>query len=604
MIFMGWKSGLLIGVILLQTILGTFIYMWLFGITMQLISLGALILALGMLVDNAIVVAEGIIIGVQRGKTREEAAIETVRQTQWPLLGATIIAILAFASVGFAQGNVGEFTRSLFWVMMSSLFLSWIFAITTTVVLCVDFLNIPKLKEGADPYDHWIFKTYRKFLVRVLHYRRTSLLGVLAVLLVSMYAFGFVPDYFFGESSRTQFYVDYWRPQGTHIEATSADLDKIEDFIRKQEGVKQISRFVGSGTLRFLLSYDAKDVNPAFGQLLVTVDSKARVLQLKPKIEEFLYREFEDSEPQVVRFVNGPPVTYKIEARFRGPDSGVLRSLADQAQAIMAAEGAWDVCTDWRQQVRVMRPVINEAKAKLNGITRSDIARAINMNFVGQPIGMYRENENLLPIILRPPQDLRGDYSDIKNIQIRSTALGHIVPLSQVIDDTENEMFEDSLIRRRHQVKTITARCNPPGLVLASVMLKKIKPKIDAMELPPGYHLEWAGEYKASNDGKAPLMRAFPICLAAMFLILICQFNQFRPPIIIFSCVPLAIIGVAWGLLLSGLPFGFMAILGLLGLSGMLIKNGIILIEQVQYNRNELNMEPYNAVVEAAVSRL
>ncbi|MGL6225483.1 MAG: efflux RND transporter permease subunit [Thermoguttaceae bacterium] len=605
MIFMGWKSGLLIGIILLQTIFGTFIYMWLCGITMQLISLGALILALGMLVDNAIVVAEGIIIGVQRGKTREEAAINTVRQTQWPLFGATVIAVLAFAAVGFAQGNVGEFCRSLFWVMMSSLLLSWIFAITTTPLLCVDFLKIPALAEGGDPYGHWIFRSYRTFLLKVLKVRFLSLVVVGAVLFVSLWAFGFVPDTFFGNSTRPQFFVDYWRPQGTHIEATSADLDRIEEFLQAQEGVEQISRFVGSGTLRFFLAYDSKDVNPAFGQLLVNVDKPERVLELKPKVERYLHDTFPDSEPQVVRFMNGPPVTYKIEVRFRGHDTAVLHQLSEKAQQIMREEGAWDVSDDWRQPVQVMRPVINDTKARINGITRSDVARAINTNFTGTTVGVYREGEDLLPIILRPPHDLRADYTDLKNIYVVSASLGRVVPLGQIIDEPNKDVYQDSLIRRRHQVKTITTRCNPPGTMLASIMLKKVMPRIEnEVTLPPGYHLEWAGEYKASNDGKKPLAQAFPICLGAMFLILIIQFNQFRPPIIIFTCVPLAIIGVTWGLLLSGLPFSFMAILGLLGLSGMLIKNGIILIEQVQINRYETGMPPYQAVVEAAVSRL
>lgn len=605
MIFMGWKSGLLIGMILLQTILGTFIYMWYCQITMQMISLGALILALGMLVDNAIVIAEGIIIGVQKGKTREEAAIETARLNQWPLFGATIIAILAFAAIGFAYGNTGEFCRSLFWVMMASLLLSWIFAITTTPLLCVDFLTIPKLPEGGDPYGHWIFRVYRNFLENVLRVRRLSFLVLFGLLAVSIWVFGFIPDYFFGDSDRTQFLVDYWRPQGAFIEKTSEDMARIEEFLKQQEGVGQIVRFVGSGSLRYLLIYDSKDLNPSYGQLLVNVDDAKRIEELKQKLEIFMRENLPDSEPQIVRFATGPPVTYKIEARFRGPEAEVLHHLSEQAQKIMREEGACDVSDDWRQPVRLMRPKINETKARLNGVTRSDVARAIQMNFNGTNVGVYREGEDLLPIILRPPLDLRKDFTDIRGIPVRSSSLDRIVPLEQVLDSVDEEVFEDSLIRRRHQQKTITARCNSRGEELASVLLKRLMPRIEnEIEIPSGYELVWYGEYKASNDGKEPLAIAFPICLGAMFLILICQFNQFRPPIIIFACVPFMFIGVTWGLLLSNLAFGFMAILGLLGLSGMLIKNAIVLIEQIQYNRLEILMDPYTAVVEAAVSRL
>ncbi|MGL4941870.1 MAG: efflux RND transporter permease subunit [Thermoguttaceae bacterium] len=611
MIFMGWKSGLLIGVILLQTILGTFIVMWLCGITMQLISLGALVLALGMLVDNAIVVAEGVIIGVQRGKTRVEAAIETIALTQYPLLGATVIAVLAFAAIGFAPGNIGEFCRSLFWVMLISLTLSWIFAVTTTPLLCVDFLRIPKIESG-DPYGHWIFRLFRRFLRLVLRYRILSLATIFAMLVVAMIGFMFIPDFFFSDSDRPQFYVDFWRPQGSHITVTDDDLAEVERYLwtlakeRPELGeLKQVARFVGSGTLRFVLGYDSKDVNPSFGQLLVTVDSKDTVNRIKPVLEGYLQRRFPGAECQVIRFANGPPVTYKIEARFRGRDANVLKKLATQAQTIMREEGAWDVATDWRQMVEVKRPVINEAKSRRLGITRSDIARALHTHFVGTTVGVYREDEDLLPIVLRPEGDLRGDYSDVANIIVTSSTTGVSVPLLQVVDQVDASVFEDSLIRRFQQQKSLIARCNPPGNMLASVMLLKLMPRIESeIEIPSGYSLEWRGEYYTANEGKRPLAMAFPICLGMMFLILIIQFNQFRPPIIIFACLPLAFIGVTAGLLGTGLAFGFMSILGFLGLSGMLIKNAIILIEQIQHNRYTIKMEPYSAVLEAAVSRL
>lgn len=248
---------------------------------------------------------------------------------------------------------------------------------------------------------------------------------------------------------------------------------------------------------------------------------------------------------------------------------------------------------------------VNDDFSDVYGVSRSDISQAIQRNFTGSRVGLYRENEELLPIIVRPPEDLRKDYSDIEGIQIRSAATGKYIPLGQITDDLEFEVVEDALIRHRHQMKTITARCTPQGDELASVALKRIKPRIEKeVALPPGYSIIWGGELKSSADAQAPLLKSFPICLALMFLILICQFNRFRSPIVIFGCVPLALIGVGWALLLSGLSFGFMAILGLLGLSGMLIKNGIILIEQIQHNTNEIEMPRFEAVVEAAVSRI
>ena len=626
MLFMGWQSGLLIGVILLLTIFATFIYMGLAKISMQIVSLGALILALGMLVDNAIVVAEGIIIGVQRGKSREEAAIETVRLNQIPLLGATVIAVLAFAAIGFAPGNTGEVCRSLFQVMAASLLLSWIFAVTTTPLLCVDFLKIPKL-VGSDPYDKPMYRVYRRFLEGTLRRRRQVTLFVFALLLVSGWAFtAFVPQSFFPDNPRNQFFIDCWFPQGTAIQKTSDKMKVVEDFLaqlgekidaekvasgeRKKDDpatIAQVAKFVGGSPIRFMLIYDIKDPNSAYGHLLVTVNDKNVIGRMKKELEARFKGASPDLDLQVSRFAYSAPSPYKIECYLRGPDPKTLHALSVRVQNIMREEKAWDVSDDWRQPVEVKRPILNETRSRYCGITRSDVAKALQMNFSGMAVGVYREGEDLMPLIARPEADLRRDYNNIDNIQVVSSALGTVLPLSQIIDNPNHAVFEDGIIRRRHQVKTISAHCNPVGDELPAETLSRIMPRVEreiVPLLPSGYTIEWAGEYKSSNEASAPLSTAFPICLGLMFLILICQFNQFRPPMIIFCTLPLALIGVAWGLILSGLPFSFMAILGFLGLSGMLIKNGIVLIEQIQYNRGPGAMSPYEAVVDAAVSRL
>lgn len=626
MIFMGWQSGLLIGVILLLTIFATFVYMWLSDISMQIVSLGALILALGMLVDNAIVVAEGIIIGVQKGKSREEAAIETVRMNQWPLLGATIIAILAFAAIGFAPGNTGEVCRSLFLVMAASLMLSWIFGVTTTPLLCVDFLKIPKI-EGSDPYDRPMYRVYRKYLEKILKKRKAVLFRIIALLVISGWAFlNFIPQSFFPDNPRSQFFVDCWFPQGTSIKKTSEKMKEIEEFIiksgeridaekpasgkRKVSNIKtvtQIAKFVGGSPIRFMLIYDIKDPNTSYGHLLVTVSDKKVIDRMKKELEERFKNRSPDLDLQVSRFAYSAPSPYKIECYLRGPDPKILHQLSGQVQQIMREEKAWDVSDDWRQAVEVKRPILNETRSRYCGITRSDVAKALQMNFNGLSVGVYREGEDLMPLIARPESDLRKNYDNIDSIQVISSSRGSIIPLSQIIDNPNGSIREDGLIRRRHQVNTISAHCNPSGNELPSKTLQRIMPRVQreiAPFLPVGYNIEWAGEYKSSNEASAPLGKAFPVCLGLMLLILICQFNQFRPPMIIFCTLPLAIIGVTWGLILTGLPFSFMAILGFLGLSGMLIKNGIVLIEQIQYNRHSGEMTPYEAVVDAAVSRL
>lgn len=602
MLFMGWRSGLLIGVVLLLTIFATLITMWLTGIALQKISLGALILALGMLVDNAIVVAEGTLIGVQRGMSREAAAIDAVKKTQWPLLGATIVAILAFAAIGFAPGNVGEFCRSLFWVLAMSLMWSWVLAVTVTPLLCVLFLQIPE-KASDDPYDTRFFKVYRAFLHKSLVRWPITLFSVLAALVVSIWAFQFIPEFFFAGSTQPYFYIDFWRPEGTHIEATSADLLKVEEFLGGLDGVEATTTFVGRGALRFMLSYDPKPPNTAFGQILVRVDDYEKIPGLKAKTAAFLRENFPDAEPQVRQFANGPPIDFGVEAQFRGPDGNVLHELTNKAKDVFIDAGGVTVRDDWRQRVKVFRPEFSEQVARRTGISRSDLAGALQTSFGGLPVGVYREEDDLLPIIVRTPEEQQDDFTRVRNVQVWSPTMRTVLPLAQVVDNIDHAEWEDPVVRREDRMRTMIAQCNSPPGELNSQLLARVRDKIEAIELPPGYQLEWEGEYKQSLKGKQPLAMMFPICLFAMFILLIFLFNSIREPVIIMLTVPLSIIGVTAGLLLLRLPFGFMAILGFLGLSGMLIKNAIVLIDQINIETSE-GKTPYEAILASAVSRL
>ncbi len=600
-IFMGWRCGVMIGAVLLQTILATFLYMWLFDICLQIISLGALILALGMLVDNAIVVTEGILINIQKGMNRTEAAVHVVSQAQWPLFGATAVAMLAFAAIGFAPGNVGEFCRSLFWVLAASLLLSWIFAITITPLLCIWFLPNPK-KSSSDPYDRLFFRIYRRFLHLTIVRWPITLGVIMASVVAAGIAFQFIPTFFFSDSTSPMFFVDFYRPEGTHIEKTSADLKSVEEYVKKLDDVENVSTFVGHSTLRYVLSYGVKDPNSSFGQLIVEAKDYRNIEKLKTEIENFIRQQCPDAEYRVSVTQNGPSIPYGVEARFRGPDRKVLRELARQAREIMEKHPISVVRTNWRNQVPVFRPVIAEAASRRTGIGRQDISRALQSTFGGIPAGVYREGEDLIPIIVRSPADQHDTFSDARAIQLWSPILSKSIPLEHVISDWSNTEWEDPIIQRRYRMREITAQCHPEsGLI--SILFNKVRPEIEAMELPPGYALEWGGEYDMANEGKEPLAKMFPLCLFGMFIILICLFNGIRQPIIIFLCLPLIIVGVAFGLLILGMPFGFMAILGYLGLTGMLIKNAIVLIDEIETN-NKNGVEPYNAVLDAAVSRL
>ena len=420
-----------------------------------------------------------------------------------------------------------------------------------------------------------------------------------------MVAFGFVPSFFFAGSTQPYCYLDFYRPQGVKITHTSEDLHDIEQFVLKQDHVVAVSTFVGQSPLRYMLPLDVKDPNGAYGQLLIKTDDYRSLDGLMEKLGRYIRENYPDSESNIMKFQNGPPLAYRIELQFRGPDKKVLRELADKAKTIMRRFPTKDVRDDWRNRVSVLRPEISETAARKAGITRDAVAKILQMNFGGMPVGYFREEEDLIPMIVRAPESLHDDYTDARKIQIWSPVAGRSIPLEQVVRNWDNTKWEDGLIKRRYRMREIEAQCNQKS-GLASTLLAQMMPVMEEElldDLPPGYTYEWDGEYKSSNEGKEPLAIMFPICMFAMFVTLICLFNSVRIPVVIFLCLPLIIIGVAFGLLLSGIPFGFMSILGFLGLSGMLIKNAIVLIDEIELDRRK-GEPPYQAVLDAAVSRV
>ncbi|MEA1966951.1 MAG: efflux RND transporter permease subunit [Thermodesulfobacteriota bacterium] len=601
-IFMGIQSGIMIGVILLITILGTFIVMDIMDISLQLISLGALILALGMLVDNAIVVTEGILVKTQQGMPRKKAAFETVAKTQWPLLGATFVAVLAFAAIGTSHDSAGEFCGSLFKVMAISLGLSWIVAVTVTPLFCIIFLPGQKNAVKKDPYAGKGFTKYRSFLNICLKHRVQTIMIMLSLLLLSIYGFTFVEDSFFPKSSRPQFMIDYWRAEGTDITATAGDLEKAGKWISTLDNVEAVDTFVGQGALRFLLTYDQEMPDSSFGQLLVTVKDYRKIDAMIKETSLYFNQNFPNAEIRLKKFVIGPGSGADIEVRFRGDDPTVLRKLSAEAQKIMDNDPiAINIKDDWRQKVKVLVPVVSEAKARRLGITRPMIANSLAIAFSGKATGLFRQDNKLLPIILRYPEKERINVDAIKSVQIMSPATGKSVSLSGLVTGFETR-WQDSMIKRKNRVKTITTQCDPAH-GNASVLFARLKPELEKIELPHGYEMEWGGEHEGAEDARASLLKSVPLFFLAMVVIIIILFNALRQPLIIFLCLPLALIGVTAGLLGAEQSFDFMSLLGFLSLSGMLIKNGVVLIDQIDLELS-LGKDGIEAVLDSSVSRL
>jgi len=602
LIFMGLRSGLLIGFILFLTICGSFIFMDMAGVMLERISLGALIIALGMLVDNAIVIVDGMLIRFQQGMERREAAIAVVKQAAIPLLGATVIAVLAFAAIGTSQDSTGEYTRSLYTVIMISLLLSWLTAVTVTPLLGVMFLETPKGDPGADPYDSGFYRLFGGFLRTCIKLRWVTITVVLVVFGSALYGFGQVSQSFFPNSTRPQIMVDYWLPQGTSIERSNADAAKVEEYLLGLEGVAHVGTIVGQGAPRFLLTYTPEKANTAYMQFLVELDDATYIDLLYDQIQDQLDQNFEDAQGQVRKFILGPGDPGKIQAKFFGPDPDVLRGLSAQAEAIIKTHpDAYGVRNDWRGRVKVLRPIIDKQQASQFNISRQEISNVLLQAFEGFSVGVYRDGDEMLPIILRSPEAEREQVSSIRNLQIFSSAANATIPLRQVVIGFET-VLEDEIIQRINRERVITTLADPRHGE-APPMLRDVRDEVEAIPLPDGYRLEWWGEYRNSGRAQASLAASLPVFLGMMVLITIGLFNSLRQTAVIWLVVPLATIGVTVGLLSTQQPFGFMAMLGFLSLTGMLIKNAIVLVDEINLQSKE-DKPAVEAITGAAVSRL
>ncbi|PSV55058.1 efflux RND transporter permease subunit [Photobacterium sp. GB-1] len=606
--FMGLRSGLLIGLILLLTVLGTFVFMKWLAIDLQRISLGALVIALGMLVDNAIVVVEGILIGMQKGRTRMQAASDIVTQTKWPLLGATVIAVMAFAPIGLSQDSTGEYCRTLFTVLLISLMLSWFTAISLTPFFADLFFKNVKVDQDSDqkdPYGGIFFTVYRKSLEFCMRRAWLTVITLILMLGVSLYGFTLLKQSFFPASTTPMFMVDVWLPEGTDIRATNNTLKQLEKVVAAEKGVEYVSSSAGKGSQRFMLTYAPEKSYAAYGELIVRVDSFDSVVPVMKNFREQLDKQFPEIEYKAKLVMLGPSSGAKIEARIVGSDPTILRGIASQVVDVMNADpGAFNIRHDWRERTKVIEPIFNESQARRYGITKKDVDELLQMAFSGINIGLYREGTNLMPIVARLPEDERVDISTIEGMKIWSPAIQGYIPLQQVVLGV-NVRWEDPLVVRknRKRVLTVMADPDPIGEETAATVQKRIMPAIADIELPEGYTLEWGGEYESSADAQASLFQTMPMGYLAMFLITVLLFNKVKEALIVWATVPLAIIGVTLGLLLLNTPFGFMALLGFLSLSGMLVKNGIVLLDQIEIEIAS-GKEKYLAVLDAAVSRV
>ncbi len=638
LLFMGLRSGLILGVVLMVTIMGTFIFMQINNITLERISLGALIIALGMLVDCTIVVTDGMRMQMAQGKSGFDAAKDIVGQTALPMLGGTIVAITAFAAIGTSQDSTGEYCRTLFSVILYSLTLSWLTAVTCTPLLCATFLKVtPGTVNNAndDPYAKGFYRLYSNFLAGCIRFRWVVMAVAIALFISALLGFGYIKNSFFPDSTRPQFYVDIWFPEGTDIRETRRQFKIAEAALKKHEGVTHLTSTIGGNQVRFLLTYTPESNYPSYGQILVDVDDYTRIKTLAPEVQKELEALFPGAISNMRLFVLGPSTGGKIQLRIYGPDAEQLRILNNKAETILLNDpNARAVRNEWREKIKVVRPQMAETQARRAGIDRPELAQALESAFQGTKVGIYRERDELIPVLARAPTTERADLDSLDGIQIWSPAAQSMIPMGQIVSGFTTE-FEDAYVWRNDRRKMIRLHADPRQ-GLASELFTQVKAKIeqalnvdvagvlghelgdspfDASTLKvqdndlwplkdkPGYYMAWGGEAEDSARANASLASSIPMFFGIMVLIVLVLFNSIKKMLVIWLTVPLALIGVTIGLLVFKQPFGFMALLGLMSLSGMAIKASIVLVDEIGVQIGQ-GKTPYQAVLSAGVSRL
>ncbi|MCW3805309.1 efflux RND transporter permease subunit [Plebeiibacterium marinum] len=606
LVSMGLRSGILISSGLLFSILGTLIAMKAFDISLHRTSLSAIIIAMGMLVDNAIVVTDGIIVALQRGLSLKKAISNVGKSTAWPLLGATFIAILAFLPVFLAPNSAGEINEDLFKVLAISLGLSWIFAMTQTPLVCERFLK--PTKDVKNPFEGKWYKLFQRVLEIILKYRKISLAAVLGLLVASIIAFGHTKKAFFMPLEKNYTLVDYWLPEGSNIHQVSRDLSTIEGYLSDSvSAVKNVTASIGQTPPRYILSAQTQSYNSSYGQLMIETNTLEGVDSVNSIIRNKLEVRYPNGRFRIKGYIGGPPIEYKVEARFIGPDPAVLRNLAEQAEDVFREEPACgDITNDWRNKVMVWQPKYSQVKASKAGITRADLGNAIlSSTSAGLGVGLYRDNDVMRPIFLKTDQETQNNLERISNTQVWGMNSKASVPLKELVDNEIEVSFENSVVQRYNRQRAITVQCDPldPNMSGASLQAL-VEAKIEAIPLPEGYSLMWDGEYKPSLEANEATGTYMPVAMLLIILIVVMLFNSIRQSLIVMAIIPLSIIGVSIGLFVTGKAFGFMAITGFLGLIGMVLKNAIVMMDEINLNLNMENISPYEAVVNAAVSRM
>lgn len=631
--FMGWRSGYIIGASLVVIVFGSFLVLKFFDGTLQRVSLASFILAMGMLVDNAIVIVDGIMVDVKRGMPRMEALTSIGQKTAMPLLGATLIAILAFLPIFVSPDTAGVYVRDLFIVIAVSLMLSWVLALVHVPVMCERmFKNMESSQEEMNEvlYKGRAYDVLEKVLVFGLRHRKTTMAMALVLLALSAFCYKFVNQAFFPDMEYDQLYMEYKLPEGYNSTETARDLTEIRELLMKHDYITHVTTSVGGTPSRYNLVRSIATPSLAYGELIIDFKSPSALVEHIDELQQEINNLYPDAYVKFKRY-NLMFKKYPIEACFSGPDPAVLHQLVDSARAIVEASDK--VClptSDWEPLVPVLSIDYDQASARNSGLTRSDVALSMMAYTGGVPIGTFYDGINPEHIYVKCTDEEGRNIANLENAQVfgilpnvgqflnRATVkklmagvvtrdevvenLIQTIPLKQVSRGLDIK-WEEPVVVRNNGERTQRLQCSPCPGVGTEAARQSIAEKIEKMKLPEGYSLTWEGEKRASDQSMKYLFDGFPICIVMMIMILVMLFKDYKKPAIIFCCIPLVIVGVIPVVMLTGKPFGFVAIVGVLGLIGMMIKNGIVLMDEITLEISQ-GIQPRMALIQSAKSRL
>jgi multidrug efflux pump subunit AcrB len=608
---LGFRTGLIVAVLIPASMIFGILIMSLFNIGIDQISLAALIIALGMLVDNGIVMSESIMVSMEKGKKAIDAAVDSANELKVPLLTSSLTTAAAFLPIFLAESATGEYTASLFKVVSITLICSWILSMTVIPMLCVNFMKVKK--TTTSPFDSTFFVNYRALLLNLLRFRWVTLIVTLLLFIIAIWGLSFVPKLFFPPSDRAFFKMELEMPIGTSLAATERVTQQIEGYIReelqtteqKETGVTNWVTYLGNGGPRFLLTHNPKPKSSNYALMIINLTSNTLIDDTMEKLEQYSLANFPDLLVKLRKIENGSPIENPVEVRINGSESEQLFTIVEQVKQRMAqVNGVKAISDNWGMPIKKLQVNINQSRARRAGVSSKDIAMSLQTGLSGVELSQYREGDNVIPITMRTKAGDRQDIRKLQALAVYSQSTGSSVPLTQVADI--QVVWESAKILRRDRLKTITIGGQIDNTITANQAFNELLPWLEQQQntWPITYTFELGGEYETSGKANKSIGDKLPIAGFIILLLLIAQFNSVRKAFIILLTIPLGLIGVTSGLLVGQSFIGFMTLLGIISLAGIVINNAIVLLERIKIEQDAMPDQPGMAIISAAQQRL